>query len=488
MITRRALLLGGGAGLLALSGCGPQQAMDALLGTPPAATAINDAATLDLAAHVLRRLTFGEHPDDRAALLALGATPDAAIAAWLDRQLDPTLIDDTACERLIRRHEALGEPLGELYEFKERLLLHELTAATLLRAVCSQRQVHEQLCHFWHDHFNVDMSKGECAWVTVAYDRDVIRPHALGRFRDLLRAVVLSPAMLWYLDGRVNRVDGSNAKPNENYARELLELHTLGVDGGYTQQDVMEVARCLSGWTVRDRHAWRKGTVEFHHAQHDDGAKVVLGRTIPAGGGERDLDQVLALVADHPATARHVARKLCVRFIADAPPAETVDAVAQAFIASSGDLAATLRVLISSAAFREPRLRIGKLKRPFHYVASCLRATAAESDGGRALQDFLGRMGHLPFQFPTPNGQPDRAEAWTGTLLWRWRFAGALARGGLPGTRVDGAALLARFGSVEALAAHLFARQADAPERAALATAGDQALALALASPAFQRC
>ena len=488
MITRRHLLLGGGVGLLALTGCGPQQAVDLVLGVEAPAPAVNTAATLDLPAHILRRLTFGEHPDDRAALLALAKTPDIAAEAWVVRQLHPETIDDSVCERLIRRREALAEPLGELYEFKERVLLHELTAATLLRAVYSKRQLHEQLCHFWNDHFNVDMSKGECAWVTVAYDRDVIRPHALGRFSDLLRAVALSPAMLWYLDGRVNRVVNKDAKPNENYARELLELHTLGVDGGYSQQDVMEVARCLSGWTVRDQHQWRKGLVEFHRDAHDDGAKTVLGQTIAAGGGERDLDQVLRIVATHPSTARHVARKLCTRFIADNPPTAAIDHVAQAFTVSSGDLALTMRALITSDAFRDPAGFVAKLKRPFHYVASCLRATAAQSNAGNEVIDYLGRLGHLPFQFPTPDGQPENAEAWTGTLLWRWRFAGAFAQGNLAGTRVDGDALVQRFGSRTATAAHLFARQPTTKESDALTSAGANALAIALGSPAFQRC
>lgn len=488
MITRRHLLLGGGAGLLALSGCGPQQAVDLVLGVEAPAPAVNSATEIDLPAHVLRRLTFGEHPDDRAALLALGKTPDAAVEAWSVRQLHPETIDDNVCERLVRRREALSEPLGELYEYKERVLLHELTAATLLRAVYSKRQLHEQLCHFWHDHFNVDMSKGECAWVTVAYDRDVIRPHALGRFSDLLRAVVLSPAMLWYLDGRVNRVDAKGAKPNENYARELLELHTLGVDGGYTQQDVIEVARCLSGWTVRDRHQWRKGRVEFHHDAHDDGAKTVLGQTIAAGGGERDLHRVLDLVCAHPSTARHLARKLCTRFIADDPSAADVQRVADAFSVSKGDLALTMRALITCDGFRDPARFGAKLKRPFHYIASCLRATAAQSDAKPAVIDYLGRLGHLPFQFPTPDGQPENAQAWTGTLLWRWRFAAAFARGDLAGTRVDGDALVTRLGSRTAIATHLFGRQPTTKELDVLSTAGANALAVALGSPGFQRC
>ena len=488
MITRRHLLLGGGAGVLALSGCGAQKAVELVLGVGTPAPVVNTAAALDLPAHVLRRLTFGEHPEDRAALLGSGKNPESAVQAWVVRQLHPETIDDSLCERLIRRREALAQPLGELYEFKQRVLLDELTAATLLRAVYSNRQLHEQLCHFWNDHFNVDMSKGECAWVTVAYDRDVIRPHALGRFSDL-RAVVLSPAMLWYLDGRVNRVDGKTAvKPNENYARELLELHTLGVDGGYTQHDVMEVARCLSGWTVRDRHQWRKGRVEFHRDAHDDGAKHVLGHTIAAGGGERDLDQLLDIVTTHPSTARQVARKLCTRFLADQPPASAIARVAQAFTVSTGDVALTMRALIDSDGFRDPAGFAGKLKRPFHYVASCLRATAAQSNAGASVSGYLGRLGHLPFQFPTPDGQPEHAEAWTGTLLWRWRFAAALARGNLAGTRIDTDALVERFGSTTATAAHLFGRQPDAREATALATAGRDALALALGSPAFQRC
>src|SRR3989442_372228 len=178
----------------------------------------------------------------------------------------------------------------------------EMTRATILRAVWSERQLYEVMVHFWTDHFNIDCSKADCRWLKAADDRDVIRRHALGRFPDLLRASALSPAMLWYLDGRANRKQQDNDKPNENYARELLELHTLGIHGGYTQRDVMEVARCLSGWSVRSVKQLRKGSVEFHPGLHDDGAKLVLGRAIPAGLGQQDLDRVLEIVALHPAT------------------------------------------------------------------------------------------------------------------------------------------------------------------------------------------
>jgi uncharacterized protein (DUF1800 family) len=366
------------------------------------------------------------------------------------------------------------------------VLLAELSGATLYRAVHARAQLREVVCHFWSDHFNIDISKGECAWLKTADDRDVIRRHALGRFQDLLRASAKSPAMLWYLDGRVNRKRNPAEKPNENYARELLELHTLGIDGGYTQRDVMEIARCLTGWTVRDQKGFFKGRVEFHRAQHDDGAKVVLGHELPAGGGEADLERVLTILAQHPATARHVASKLCRRFIADDAPA--LDAVASAFTSSGGDIAATLAALFRSPEFAAASARGAKLKRPFHFLASCLRATDAATDCGPRLQDFLARMGHAPFQHPTPDGYPEAASAWTGTLLWRWRLASGLARDEIAGTRIARAELEKRCGGASGMLAHLFGRAPSAIEIDTLRAAGPDALALALASPAFQRC
>ena len=490
-VTRRTLLthsMLASAGLLGLSGCKNELIENTLFADAPRHTALAKSVTLDYPAHVLMRLSYGIHPHDRAKLLALNQNPDEAAAAWIESQLVPEHIDDHVCERLVRRHEALAQPLGELYEYKEQVLLRELTTATVLRAVYSQRQLHERLVGFWHDHFNVDMSKGECAWVTVAYDRDIIRANTLGKFSDLLRAVVLSPAMLWYLDGRVNRVSQVGMKPNENYARELLELHTLGLDGGYSQNDIMEVARCLSGWSVRDQKRFRKGTVEFHPQQHDNGEKIVLGTTIAAGGGERDVDRVLALVTNHPATARHIARKLCQHFIHDQPSPTAIAAVEQAFINSQGDIATTMRALTATSAFHDPEQRGAKLKRPFHYLASCLRATAADSDGGRAVHDYLQRLGHLPFQFPTPDGQPDHAEAWTGTLLWRWRFADELTRGNLHKTKVNIRELLQQCGSPAGVITHVLGRQADDEIKSLLLADKERALSLLLASPMFQHC
>jgi len=490
--TRRQLLQGGaGVCLAALAGCSapawlvPGSGQDARFSAPTGRDS-------DAVQNLLNRATFGVRPGDRDDLLRLASTPEQAIDAWIAQQLSPGSLDDDACEHALARFDSLDQPVGELYEYKERVLLRELTSATVLRAALSHRQLHEVMVHFWTDHFNIDISKGECAWLKVADDREVIRRHALGRFPDLLRASALSPAMLWYLDGRVNRAGAISEHANENYARELLELHTLGVHGGYTQQDVMEAARCLSGWTVRPKSGFLKAHVAFEAQRHDDGAKSVLGQRFAPGGGAHDIELLLALVAAHPATARHIAFKLCRRFIADDPPAAAVDEVASRFSSSNGDIAETLRALLGSASFRADinaptSMRAGKLKRPFHLLVSCLRSCDASSNASTALTDYLTRMGHAPFQFPTPDGYPEAASAWQGTLLWRWQLASALAGNRIPGTRIDPHLLRVRAGGELELSAHLLGRLPDATEEAALRSGADP-LALLLASPAFQRC
>ncbi len=470
--------LAGVAGFSALSHflaprlAGPGDGLDAF--QAPQGDAISDAT------HVLNRLSFGPRPSDHAALQALGPQ------AWIEQQLAPASIDDAWTDARLRHFEALDVwPLGELLEYNAKELLDQLTRAKLLRAVHSRRQLLEVMVDFWTDHFNIDPSKGDSKWLKPADDKRVIRAHALGRFRDLLKASALSPAMLWYLDGRVNRRANPAEKPNENYARELLELHTLGVDGGYSQQDVMEAARCLSGWTVRAREDSRfaVGRVAFRADWHDDGPKTVLGVSIPAGLGEGDLDRLLDLVCQHPATAEHLAGKLCRRFIADEPPRRAVAAVAQAFTDSSGDLRETLRALFATPEFWAARG--SKVKRPFHFVVAALRATAARTDAGPALQAYLLRLGHAPFQYPSPDGYPEEATPWMATLLWRWKFALEFAAGSLPGTRSDFERLLRAAGGSSALAAHFLGRQATPGETEALAASG-QSVALLLASPAFQ--
>ncbi len=514
---RRAFMAVTGAAA-ALAGCGksPKQIRNDFrraLGKPTAADLDGPftapaSATIDDASHVLARLTFGPRPGDYARVARLGAK------LFIEEQLAPEKIGDRLCERVIR-HEfgSLADPestifprgkdendplqmlfpalkdrgarVGDLYEWKDKVLLSDLTRATILRAVLSERQLYEVMVQFWSDHFNIDPSKGDCKWLKAADDRDVIRAHALGNFREMLRASAVSPAMLWYLDGRANRRSKPEDKPNENYARELMELHTLGVHGGYTQQDVMEVARCLTGWTVREKKKFFKGRVEFKKYAHDDGPKRVLGVDIPAGFGAGDLDRVLEIVASHPSTATYIAWKLCRRFIADEPPQEAIDATARAFTESKGDIRTTLRALFATSEFWAPETRSAKFKRPFHFVVSAIRATNAETDASKQLIEFLQRMGHAPFRYPTPDGYPEEATHWKSTLLWRWNFAGALMDNKINGTRVSRAELVRKVGMDE-LVATLLGRLPSEDERAAFREAGD--LAVVIASPAFQRC
>ena len=488
MISRRRFLEVGGT-LAASSALGCDRVSPLLLwGEPPPAGpfATPEPRSADAVSHVLSRLTFGARPGDRERVAALGATPDAAVDAFIDEQLAPEGIDDARLERALRPMQVLDLPVGELYEYKAPVLLDAMTRATIVRAVRSERQLHEVMVEFWTDHFNIDVTKGDCRWLKAADDRDVIRRHALGTFPALVRASALSPAMLWYLDGRVNQRATGGGRPNENYARELLELHTLGVHGGYDQRDVMEAARALTGWTVRSKgeSAFGIGRVEFHPGLHDDGEKVVLGERLPPGLGARDVDALVHLVCAHPATARHVATRLCRRFIADPPPAPAVARVARAFSASGGDIRTTLRTLFHAPEFRDARAT--RLKRPFHFIASALRATDASTDAGPALQDYLVRMGHAPYQCPTPDGYPQEAGPWLGTLLWRWNFAAALTRNHIVGTRVDVDALRERARGDERLAAHLLGRR-PAPEEWRLLAGAPDPVALALASPPFQR-
>jgi uncharacterized protein (DUF1800 family) len=467
----------GVAGFSALS-----NALSPLLSSPDSVTSFQPptADEIDETAHLLNRLTFGPRPGDREEVLRMGSR------AWIERQLCPESIEDAPTESRIRHFEALNvQPIGELFEFNAGELLDQMTRSKIVRAVHSRRQLQEVMVDFWSDHFNIDPSKGDSKWLKPADDESVIRAHALGNFHDLVRASARSPSMLWYLDGRVNRKATAREKPNENYGRELLELHTLGVDGGYSQKDVMEVARCLTGWTVRARNKARfaVGKVEFRPELHDDGAKTVLGVAIPAGLGEGDLEKVLEIVCRHPATARHIAGKLCRRFIADTPPETAVETVARAFTSSSGDIRLTLRALFESADF--PVSRGAKVKRPFHFVVSALRATAARTDAGPALQNYLLRLGHAPFQYPTPDGYPEEAQPWMATLLWRWKFALDFASGRLKGTSFEPAKLQKSAGGEIRLAAHLLGRQPTTEESAAL-TASGSPTALLLASPAFQ--
>jgi uncharacterized protein (DUF1800 family) len=389
----------------------------------------------------------------------------------------------------------------------------ELQASRILRAVYSERQLQEVMVDFWTNHFNVFAGKGADRWLLVSYDRDTIRPNAMGRFQDLLLATAKSPAMLFYLDNfqsvspnaqagqrqragqrgtlldlltgnrrrervldrdsRSERPSGSQppAQPlqrqrrgiNENYARELMELHTLGVDGGYTQKDVQEVARCFTGWTILaprgggaaaaallgEGARTNAGSFYFAPRMHDDGEKMVLGHKIPAGGGMKDGLMVLEILAHHPATGKFIATKLVRHFVSDNPPSALVDRVASTYNKKDGNIREMLRTIFFSPEFNSPENYRAKIKRPFELAVSAIRTLGAETNGGPQVHQWIARMGQPLYGYQTPNGYSDTAEAWvnTGALLERLNFGLALASNRIPGTRVDLTRLVAEESS-----------------------------------------
>ncbi|HVG38001.1 MAG TPA: DUF1800 domain-containing protein [Pyrinomonadaceae bacterium] len=493
---RTASLTGGAATLVpSLAGCNSLVTrLSHVLGQKiPAHVGVADGADIDPVFHLLSRAAYGPWPGEIERVRAIGA------AAWIEEQLAYETIDDRLCDLRARRFETLQHNPGTCYEYKKPVLREEIARHTLLRAVYSRRQLYEVMVNFWTDHFNINIEKSDCIYLKPTDDREVIRGHALGNFRRLLRASATSPAMLVYLDGKENKKEKPGDTPNENYARELMELHTLGVRGGYTQRDVAEVARCLTGWRLRDR--WRKGTVYFDRALHDDGAKQVLGHTIAAGGGEKDLEDVIDIVCRHPATAKYLAWKLTRRFVAEEPPADLVERAAQIFAETDGEIKPVVRAILTSEEFQNARG--AKFKQPFRFVASCLRMLGADTHAAAPLLEFLTRMGQGLFQYPTPDGYPDRTAPWLGTLLWRWNFAFALASNRIPSAEVALDALAAAIGATSEAAldpgrlfAYFVGRGANDAEAAALgdflARAGGtdaraELFGLILSAPAFQR-
>lgn len=513
--------------------------------------------------HVLNRLGFGARPGDVERVKALG------VDKYVEQQLNPGNIDDSASEAKLQNLETLRMSTAELYEkypqpgqllnqlqrrgalpaqlaeardnrtkgaqtagdapktddamsgdpkaktptpnpadqnpmnnpqyrqammqyFREnnlrpaQFLTGELQMSRILRAVYSERQLQEVMVDFWSNHFNVYANKGADRWLLPSYDRDTIRPHTLGKFYDLLLADAQSPAMLFYLDNvqsvspnaqqqrpgaargplaglRIqNNPQRQQAQQqrrgiNENYARELMELHTLGVDGGYTQKDVQEVARCFTGWTIiaprgagaaaqaimngplAEMARTRPGTFVFRPGVHDNGEKLVLGHKIPAGGGMKDGLMVLEILAHHSSTAKFIATKLVRRFVADEPPAALVERVAQSFLKTDGDIREMLRTIFYSPEFNSQEAYRAKVKRPFELAISAVRTIGGDTNGGPQFHQWLQRMGQPLYGFQTPNGYADVAENWvnTGALLERMNFALALVSNRIPGTRVD---------------------------------------------------
>jgi uncharacterized protein (DUF1800 family) len=369
--------------------------------------------------HVLNRLGYGPRPGDVDRVRQIG------LAAYVGGQLEPDRIPDSRMERSLQLFSALTMTVPEaLHAYPEpdpRLLAKvrsgemspqdmrqaaplekrpariavELQAAKLIRAVLSERQLQEVMVDFWFNHFNVDARKGAVKWMVADYERTALRPHALGKFRDLLLATAHHPAMLFYLDNWMStRADliaragpqrGRQLGLNENYAREIMELHTLGVDGGYAQKDVVDVARAFTGWSI-DRPR-EHGTFVFRAAAHDQGEKRVLGYVLPAGGGEQDGLRVIDILSRHPSTARFIATKLVRRFVSDDPPPLLVERAARTFRETDGDLRRVMMTIIASPEFFSPAAYRAKIKTPLEIVASSVRALDGElvppAAGGR---------------------------------------------------------------------------------------------------------
>jgi uncharacterized protein (DUF1800 family) len=523
--------------LFAAAACGAQSTKSAPVPMPSSASASQSQELLpdEQIQQALNRLTFGARPGDVEQVRSMG------VDKWIDLQLHPERIDDAKTDRLLAQYSVFNMKTSDIvrdYNVVQQLqrqvkrtdakdstmnkaqtrqeilsqnpqlaeaarkaqqLTGEVQSAKLARAVTSDRQLDEVMVDFWENHFSVFAGKGQTRLFLAQYDHDVIRPSALGKFRDLLGAVAKSPAMLFFLDNWQSAADSTqptltprgggrgglrpsiiarrpgrgglgglgggrqlppaarerlqNATPeereqimqrlqkqakrglNENYARELMELHTLGVDGGYTQKDVQEVARAWTGWTFNRQ----TGEFLFNPAIHDAGEKTILGHKFPAGHGEEEGEQVLDLLARAPATAHFVTTKLARHFVSDEPPKALVDRCANTFTKTDGDIRETVKCVVTSQEFFSRSAYRAKVKTPFELVASALRAVNAQPDTTPRTAQIVARLGQPIFGRQTPDGWPDRGDAWmnTGAILNRINFGLSLAAGQVPSAQMQ---------------------------------------------------
>ena len=527
--------------------------------------------------HALNRLTFGPRPGDVQRIRSIG------LDRWVDQQLYPQRIDDSALDKFLNHYSVLKQDQNDLLrEFNEaqrerrlakreagdsamrpsrqnnpdlkqialnrRRVMGELQSSRVARAVMSNRQLEEVMTDFWLNHFNVYAQKGPPqAYYLAEYESDVIRPHALGKFRDLLESVAKSPAMLFYLDNarsmadstrphlasfdrnrglggadavarvmgrRRGRVGGlprtrqipqmdsrdpeirqrlnqlRNGGLNENYGRELLELHTLGVDGGYTQQDVINVARALTGWTIRPPAVG--GGFIFRPEMHDAGEKIVLGRKLKSNRGIEDGEDVLDIVSRHPSTAKYIATKLARRFISDKPPQSVVDRAAQVFMRTDGDIREVVRTIITSNEFYSQQAYRSKVKSPFEVVVSAMRAMNAQPDSTPRTAQMIAYLGQPIYGHQAPNGWPETGDAWmnTGAILNRINFGMAAAANRIPGANVrsvpgiDSLSSASRQKQVDAVVSVLLSGSVSPDTRAVLMSGENPLLANASETPA----
>ncbi|HXO62167.1 MAG TPA: DUF1800 domain-containing protein [Candidatus Acidoferrales bacterium] len=492
---------------------------------------ITELAADEAILHAMNRLAYGPRPGDLERVRQMG------LARWIDQQLAPNSIDDKAVNARLENLPTLSMSSAQLIQEypppkqaaiqaakgadtavnsnpqlanvgaaanlttpgagernalsgpdpnavprviaddskKPQRVIEELAMAKVTRAIYSERQLQQVLDDFWFNHFNVYAAKGEDKWYLNSYERDVIQPHTLGKFKDLVTATAESPAMLFYLDNflsadpnaaqrqaalramRQNRgrrgrppgpqlPQGQQAKKNtrglnENYGRELMELHTLGVEGGYSQKDVTELARCFTGWTIDKPRL--NPEFKFDEKLHDPDQKIVLHKKIHAGG-MKDGEQAIELLARHPSTAKFISTKLARRFVSDNPPPSLVARMAKTFQSSDGDIRAVMHTMIYSPEFWSRESYHAKIKTPFELVISAVRALGTDVDTAMPLVQWVGRIGEPLYQCQPPTGYADTAEAWvnTGALLNRLNFSLTLAGNKVRGARSDVGSLL----------------------------------------------
>lgn len=468
----------------------------------------------EAAEHLLSRLSFGGRPGEAEKLLSMG------LEKWVQQQLGQSLPGTEVEKRLsdfdalsldnetiVNRYLNAGQVLRmmqkkgtlsrdsmaklEKADYRKDVLKlmqqqglkppqelnRQLFAQKLIRAVYSENQLQELMTDFWFNHFNVSVTKGQSQPFVLTYERDAIRPHTLGKFESLLKATAQHPAMLFYLDNassgsdnnqmnqRIKKMAPANSKLkraaglNENYAREVMELHTLGVDGGYVQADVTEVARALTGWTVRpmmkDGYGGRlsklqqsrlgknmattEGDFLFLAARHDQGEKTVLGKKYTSNGGLNEGLEVLHQLASHPSTARFICKKIATRFVSDTPSVALVTAMSAVFTQSGGDIKQTMIAMLNSREFWKKEVLRSKIKSPFELVVSAIRATNADLRYTNQLNDWCARMGQKIYSYAAPTGFPDKASFWvnTGSLLNRMNFGLAIGAQRIPGVAVN---------------------------------------------------
>jgi uncharacterized protein (DUF1800 family) len=499
--------------------------------------------------HALSRLTFGTRPGDVQRMRAIG------LDNWIDQQLRPDKIDDRPIESFIANYSVLHQDQNSLLQqyaqqqrerqqarreradstrmmtpadsmaMRQQLqqqfnltrqVVTQLQSSRVARAVASERQLQEVMTDFWENHFNIYAQKGGPEpYYLSDFDENVIRPHALGKFRDLLEAVSRSPAMLFYLDNARSMADSTRPTLparnsggmrrqqqhrqqrqrqglNENYGRELLELHTLGVDGGYTQQDVINVARAFTGWTIQPPA--QGGGFIFRPQVHDAGDKIVLGHRLAAGRGMEDAEDVLDILARSPATAHFISFKLARRFVSDSPSKALVDHAAEVYLKTDGDIREVLRAIITSPEFFSQQAFHSKVKTPFEVVVSAMRALNAAPDSTPRTAQVIAFLGQPIFGHQAPNGWPETGDAWmnTGAILNRINFGMAAAAGRLPGG--DNRALAAldtlrsapRDKQVDAVVAAILNGMVSADTRAVLLSGEHPMLANAASATATQ--